>query len=91
MRFYLISVLIGLMTAIIASNKGYNFLAWWVKGTLFAPFSLLYVLFLPRRADPRQRRRASGTLIQCPHCKELIAPDARRCRYCRKTIEIIDV
>lgn len=88
---YLISILLGLMTAIIASNKGYSFLRWWFNGTLFAPFALLYAIFMKRKIDPFQKGPSSKNLIQCPHCKEMIEADARNCRFCRNKIEIIDI
>jgi len=88
---YLISILLGLMTAIIASNKGYSFFRWWFKGTAFAPFSLLYVIFMKRNLNPSLKRGAPESLIQCPHCKKRVEADAENCRFCKKKIEIIDV
>jgi len=91
MRLYLISILIGLMTAIIASNKGYGFLRWWIRGTAFAPFALLYAIFMKRNAAPLSKKSASIPHMPCPHCKEKIEVNAQSCRFCHKKIEIIDI
>ena len=91
MRMYLISILLGLMTAIIASNKGYGFLRWWFRGTVFAPFALLYAIFMKKNTDSPQRNQSAKNLIQCPNCKERVEMDAERCRFCHKKMEIIDI
>jgi len=88
---YLISILLGLITAIIASNKGYSFFRWWVKGTVFAPFTLLYAIFMKKNPNPSKKRRVSVSRIQCPRCKEMVEANAENCHFCHKKIEIIDV
>lgn len=87
MRLFLLNFLIGLLVATIAHSKGHSFIKWWINGAILGPFALLYVVFLRRNANAPQNKN----LIQCPHCKKMIPPDAATCPSCQKKIDIIDV
>ncbi|MFQ5543193.1 MAG: zinc ribbon domain-containing protein [Nitrospiria bacterium] len=89
MRIFLIPILIGLITAIIANSKGQNFLRWWIKGTLYAPFSLIYALFMKRTVS--QTPGSKAALTKCPHCSAMLPVDATTCGHCKGEIDIIDV
>lgn len=91
MRAFLLPILIGLLTAIIAQSKGRSFFGWWIYGTLAPPFALIYALFLPRQDKTSFDRDPNADLLQCPHCKKMIPTDAKHCRHCNKKIDVIDV
>ncbi|MFQ5596672.1 MAG: zinc ribbon domain-containing protein [Nitrospiria bacterium] len=90
-RALLIQILVGLVTAIVAQSKGRSFWGWWIYGALFPPFALLYALFLKRDDAAIQRQKQKKALIQCPNCREMIPPHAKRCKHCNKVFDIIDV
>jgi len=69
MELMLLWLLFGLTAGLIASNKGANFVLWFVLGLLFGPFGVLFSLF------------AGGK--RCPHCLSKIHKDATRCPQCR--------
>jgi len=75
MILYLIGALIfGISAAFIAYGKGRNSLGWLAAGLVIGPFALIAAL-LPAR--PRV-----GRFLRCSNCAEVIAIDARVCRYC---------
>lgn len=77
MEILVLAVLLGLIPAYIAKQKGYSFGDYWIFGTL------LFVVALPvallRKPNPDTRR-------QCPHCRTWIARDASACPQCTRDV-----
>lgn len=69
--FIIVAILIGLIPANIAKNKGYGFGLWWVYGALMFIFALPHALLI----------RPNGSK-KCRSCAEYIQGEARKCRYC---------
>jgi hypothetical protein len=89
MGFLVIAVLIGLIPAAIAHNKGHSFAVWWLYGFLFFIVALPCALVMqPRPAELERRRMGEGGLRKCPHCAELIKADARVCRFCGRDLQV---
>jgi hypothetical protein len=72
-------VLIGLIPAAIAHNKGYSFIVWWFFGAALFIVALPVALCLKRLHNEKTERK-------CPACMEWVNRDARVCRYCRSEL-----
>lgn len=91
MRLVIILFLFGLITAIIARSKGRDFFLWWFYGLLLFPFALIHAIVLKPDIEALEKLQKGRGLIKCPHCTEMIKPDAKQCRFCGRKIDIIDV
>lgn len=87
MEVLIIAVLIGLIPASIAQGKGRSFLLWWIYGAALFIVALPHALLAkPDQASLERKQLAEG-MKKCPHCAEMIKPDAKVCRYCSRTID----
>lgn len=72
----LIAIGLGIITAVIANEKGYSPAIWGLFGFAFAIVALPMILLMPRESD--------ASLKQCPYCAEMIQRAARLCHFCGK-------
>lgn len=91
MRLVIILFIFGLITAIIARSKGRDFFLWWFYGILLFPFALIHAIVIEQNIETLETMQERQRLIKCPHCAEMIKPDAKLCRFCDRKIDIIDV
>ena len=73
---FLLCALLGLIPAAIAKNKGYKPFWFWVFGFCTFPIALIWALLIK-----------PGWQKKCPHCAQMIKPDAKVCRYCSPEVE----
>ena len=76
-------LLCGMVSAVIAVNKGNSGCGWFLLGLLLGPIGL--VLSLVVQGKPRlveEKRLHSGESRRCPACAELVRPEAVKCRFC---------
>lgn len=81
-----ILILIGLIPAVIARNKGRSFIKWWVYGALLFIIALPHALLLKQDQMAIEKRLISEGMKKCPHCAEMIKGDAMVCRFCRSQV-----
>lgn len=75
MEYVLIWALFGVVSAVVAANKGHPWFGWFFAGVLLGPFGLILALVKPPR----------GKL--CPRCAELVKDEASVCRHCGTELE----
>lgn len=86
---FLAWVLLGMIPAAIANNKGHSPMTWWFYGAMLFPIAFLHALLVkPNDGELAKRAIASGTSRVCPFCAELIRKEAVVCRYCRHSVPV---
>jgi hypothetical protein len=82
---FIIILLLGLIPANIAKNKGRSFLGWYIYGVLLFIIALIHSLVM--KADKKvveENELADGLMKKCEFCAELIKIEAKVCRFCGK-------
>ena len=85
-----LSVVFGVIPALIARSKGRNFIFWWLYGTVASPVAFVHaILISPKTAAARDKALRSGALKRCPHCAEVITQEAEMCRHCGRVVPAV--
>ena len=86
MEILIIAVLIGLIPAAIARNKGRSFVGFWIYGALIFIVALPHALLMkPSQKGIEEQALADGGR-KCPHCAEIIKEEANVCRFCGREV-----
>jgi len=70
------SIILGLIPAYIARNKGRDFVKWWIYGSLIFIVAIVHSFIL------------GSDLVVCPKCSSKVNKLAVLCRYCGNELSV---
>lgn len=84
--YLIIAMLLGLIPASIAANKGESRGVWWLYGVFLFPIAFIHSLLMKPDPASLERQQLSDGMRRCPFCAELVKPAAVVCKHCSRDI-----
>ena len=88
MEYAVYWLVLSLIAGVIASKKGRSGVGFFLLSVFLSPLIGIICAFIAtpnqRRVDYRKVR--TGTGKKCPHCAEIIKPDAKVCHFCKREL-----
>lgn len=84
----IIAACLGVIPGIVASNKGYSFVGWWIFGAALFVVALPMALILRPNEVGLTRSASQRGERKCPHCAEFIKSEASVCRFCGRDVSL---
>lgn len=85
--YFMATPALAIIPGWVAYRKGNSFWTAWFFSLLISPIIMLViVLFSNRDEEELERRRLSGGMKRCDHCKSVIHKDASVCPTCTRDL-----
>lgn len=91
MELFLLAVLMGLIPAYIAKQKGYSFALWWIYGAALFIIALPHSLLMKANTQAIEQQQLLQGMKKCPYCAEIIKLEAIKCRFCGEKFDAAEV
>lgn len=79
-------LVMAIVVAVVAANRGRSGFGWFLYGLLIWPVALIHALVAAPAGPAEPQQAAAGGRVNCPHCAELIMPEAKVCPFCRRDL-----
>ena len=77
----------GIVNLFIAHFKGKSGCAYFLLGFFFNVIGVIIALIIqPDHEKLKERGINKGKMKKCPHCAEIVAIEATKCRYCQSAL-----
>ncbi len=86
MEYFFVLLLLGLLPAFIAINKGRNFFLWWFYGTALFVIAIFHAITL----KPTAKYLASIDMRYCPECEKIVKIDDPTCPHRPSVVPPVD-
>lgn len=82
MEYLIIPLVIAVVVALAARDKGRNPIGWFIYAFLLWPVAAIHISLAKRNTDRASDRRSAYDEKTCPQCAETVKVAARVCRFC---------
>ena len=87
MELFLFWIVMAVICAMVATNKGHSGIAWFIYGFIIWPIALVHAILIAPPVNVELEKAVQRGMRKCPACAEMIKAEAKLCRFCRTELE----